>query len=107
MMASKKQEFTRDEVKKHNTAEDCWITIRKKVYAFPLEFVMESHPGGPVMLEAAGKDGTILFEDGPHGDPAREILEEYRIGVLKKDEEAVAASTAVQDAAAVEEAPQA
>lgn len=75
--------YTREEVKKHNTEADCWVIYRNGVYAFPVDFVLHSHPGGPVLLDCAGGDGTNMFEDGPHGDNAREMLKEFKIGELQ------------------------
>lgn len=77
--------YTAEEVSKHSTEDDCWVIYQKGVYAFPADFILQSHPGGPVLLDAAGKDGTILFEDGPHGDSAREVLKHFRIGTLKTE----------------------
>lgn len=36
--------FTKEEVGKHNTAEDCWIIVHNKVYDVT-KFLSE-HPGG-------------------------------------------------------------
>ena len=77
------QPITRDEVARHNSATDCWIIVGNGVYAFPVEFILQMHPGGPVLLEAAGKNGTELFEDGGHGDGPRSALENFRVGTLR------------------------
>lgn len=86
-MASNKPqpaEYTAEEVRKHDKESDCWIIFRRKVYALPADFIA-SHPGGPIIMEAAGRDGTILFEDAGHPDSSREMLEQFRIGVLKTE----------------------
>ncbi|KAK4508855.1 uncharacterized protein ATC70_013478 [Mucor velutinosus] len=73
--------YSLDDVSKHNTKNDLWMTIHNKVYNIT-EFVLE-HPGGEeVLLDEAGKDATEAFEDIGHSDEAREILEKYLIGTL-------------------------
>lgn len=78
------QEYTREEVRAHNTVEDCWVIYRNKVYHFPQEFIEEMHPGGPVIMDVAGVDGTEMFDDGPHGESSREIINDFLIGTIKK-----------------------
>ncbi|EPB92130.1 cytochrome b5 [Mucor circinelloides 1006PhL] len=73
--------YSLDDVSKHNTKDDLWMTIHNKVYNIT-EFVLE-HPGGEeVLLDEAGKDATEAFEDIGHSDEAREILEKYLVGTL-------------------------
>ncbi|KAG8814621.1 Cytochrome b2, mitochondrial precursor [Serendipita sp. 399] len=49
-----------EEVKRHNTAESCWVIINGVVYDVT-EF-LDLHPGGRhVILKAAGTDATRLF----------------------------------------------
>ncbi|OBZ89406.1 Cytochrome b5 [Choanephora cucurbitarum] len=73
--------YSLEEVSKHNTKNDLWMSIHNKVYNIT-EFVQE-HPGGEeVLYDEAGKDATEAFEDIGHSDEAREILEKYLIGEL-------------------------
>jgi cytochrome-b5 reductase len=74
-------EYTAEEVCAHRTAGDCWVVYRGSVYALPEDFIA-SHPGGPVLLDVAGRDATIMFEDNGHPDSARELLGEFKIGKL-------------------------
>jgi cytochrome b involved in lipid metabolism len=76
-------EYTAEQVRAHSKEEDCWIVWYGGVYHLPRDFIL-SHPGGPVLMDAAGRDGTIMFEDNAHPDSARELMKEFKIGVLKK-----------------------
>ncbi|MDA3036462.1 MAG: cytochrome b5-like heme/steroid binding domain-containing protein, partial [Actinomycetota bacterium] len=52
--------LTSDEVKKHNSASDCWSIIDGVVY--DLTNWVGSHPGGSSRITAiCGKDGTSNF----------------------------------------------
>ncbi|KAI8890899.1 cytochrome b5 [Backusella circina FSU 941] len=76
--------FSSDDVAKHNTKNDLWVSIHNKVYNVT-EFVIE-HPGGEeVLIDEAGKDATEAFEDIGHSDEARDILEKYLIGTLDEE----------------------
>ena len=49
------------EVAKHNKREDCWIALRGRVY--DITRYARYHPGGvDMILKAAGRDGTSLFD---------------------------------------------
>lgn len=73
--------YTKEEVAKHNTVNDFWVIIMNKVYHLP-SYVVEGHSGGDIILDSAGKDATHTFEDGPHGEYAREELSNHLIGKL-------------------------
>jgi len=51
--------YTREEVAQHNTREDCWIILGDKVY--DITMYIDYHPGGDIILEAAGSDANALF----------------------------------------------
>lgn len=51
--------YTLDEVALHNKPNDAWIVINGKVYDFTL--YLDYHPGGKIIMNAAGMDGTHLF----------------------------------------------
>lgn len=79
------QEYTYDEIAKHNTPEDCWIVIKGKVYD-PAKF-LDDHPGGPaVITNCAGQDATRAFEDVGHTDSAIKQLDDLLVGKLKDGE---------------------
>jgi tetratricopeptide (TPR) repeat protein len=81
--------LTLDEVKKHNSADDCWSIIDGNVY--DLTNWVESHPGGNERITAiCGKDGTSSFL-GKHSNSnsAKSQLNRFELGKL-----VVAATTA-------------
>ncbi|KAG1374757.1 hypothetical protein G6F61_009054 [Rhizopus arrhizus] len=74
--------FTRDEVAKHNTENDCWIIIDGAVYN--VTTFAQLHPGGTqILLELGGKDVTDDF----YGLHRQEVLVKYaprlKIGTLE------------------------
>ena len=85
---AKLKEYTREEVSKHTGgASGVWVTYNAGVYDVT-EFV-EQHPGGDVILTAAGQDvGPFweLYQQHKEGW-VNELLEQYRIGNLKEGEE--------------------
>jgi cytochrome b involved in lipid metabolism len=77
--------YTMEEVAKHNSKESCWTVIRGEVY--DLTNWIDKHPGGAdKILKICGKDGTDLFvrQHGGKEKPEK-ILEDFEIGVLKKE----------------------
>ncbi|KAI0391095.1 cytochrome b5 [Xylariaceae sp. FL0594] len=80
-MATK--EFTYQDVAEHNTKKDLYVVIHDKVYD-TTKFVDE-HPGGEeVLLDVGGQDASEAFEDVGHSDEARETLEKFYVGELKR-----------------------
>ncbi len=91
--------YTLEEVSQHGPAnpdyenlpadQSCWMVIHDKVYAIPDSFT-ETHPGGHVIYEGCGTDATTFFETRPqgtgtpHSEKAREMLDKFYIGDLKK-----------------------
>ncbi|XP_076243781.1 cytochrome b5 isoform X2 [Calliopsis andreniformis] len=74
-----------DEVAWHDTADSCWIVIHDFVY--DCTDFLRSHPGGSdVILEYAGRDGTLAFIGTGHSSNARQILKKYLIGELPPEE---------------------
>jgi len=74
--------LTLDEVKKHNSADDCWSIIDGNVY--DLTNWVESHPGGNERITAiCGKDGTSSFL-GKHSNSnsAKSQLNRFELGKL-------------------------
>lgn len=70
------------ELKKHNTPSDAWCTVHEKV--IDITKFSERHPGGDIILLAAGKDATVLFHTyHPRGVPSA-VLEKLQIGEIEK-----------------------
>jgi nitrate reductase (NAD(P)H) len=71
---------TEKEIRQHNNEKDCWIVIRGKVY--DVTKYLTEHPGGEeVILEFAGSDATLQFDDIGHSKDAVKLLEKFEIGV--------------------------
>ena len=82
--------YTRAQLAKHNTEDDCWCSLEdKRVYN--LTEYIKYHPGGKsVILEWAGKDITEIMKDmnsHEHSEHAYEQMEDFLIGYLVSKEE--------------------
>ena len=74
--------FTLQEIAKHNTPDDCWVVIKRKVYN--VTSYIQSHPGGKnVFIRNAGKDVSFGFSKVNHGDKAYDIMDQLLIGEVK------------------------
>ncbi|KAJ8411432.1 hypothetical protein AAFF_G00162400 [Aldrovandia affinis] len=83
-------EVTEEELRKHNTREDCWTCIRGMVYN--VSPYMEFHPGGEEeLMKAAGVDGTDLFDQVHRWVNYESMLKECLVGRM-----AVKASAAIK-----------
>ncbi|AYV80661.1 MAG: putative Cytochrome b5 [Harvfovirus sp.] len=75
--------YTLEEVKVHNTKDDCWLIIRDSVY--DVTKFLESHPGGKeILIMYSGTDATADFEDIFHSSDAEKLMEKYLVGVYTK-----------------------
>lgn len=88
MAPEPEKEYTLDEIKKHNTTEDCWIVIGNDATGGPKVYditnYLDDHPGGAeVMLDVSGGDADEFFEDIGHSNDARDELKKHMIGTLK------------------------
>ena len=77
--------YTLAEVAKHNTPEDCWMTIDGQVY--DLGTYLPRHPAPPaIMLPWCGKEASQAYRTKtigrPHSSYADQLLATYRIGAL-------------------------
>lgn len=84
--------FTLEEVAANSSESSCWTIINGSVY--DITSYLSRHPGGNVILEACGTDGTTLFtqretQEGetvgsgtPHSSNANAQLEQLKIGEI-------------------------
>jgi uncharacterized protein YjdB len=73
--------YTLADVAKHATASDCWMVLNSnKVYNVTAFIPM--HPGGNIMVQSCGKDGTPAFASVPHSANAVALETTYFIGNL-------------------------
>jgi cytochrome b involved in lipid metabolism len=90
------KEWTTAEVMEHNTPEDAWMVLHGKVYN--VTPYLRYHPGGvDTLLEAAGGDGTALFDKYHPWVNAVGILGACCLGGLAKTSVAVASSSAAPE----------
>lgn len=73
--------YTSHEVASHNTEDKCWIIVGNKVY--DITPFLPVHEGGGLGIYC-GSDITTEFNGEYHPKEAREILDKYYIGDLKK-----------------------
>lgn len=80
--------ITRADVKTHNTAKSCYVTIGTKVY--DVTSFLDDHPGGSdLVLEYGGQDVTEILKDEishTHSEAAYEILDESLIGFVPSED---------------------
>lgn len=82
--------FTMDEVRQHATPEESvWIVVRygdeQRVY--DITEYAESHPGGDVIYDSAGKDATEKFNGPQHPPTVHDLIMEYHIGWIREEEQ--------------------
>ncbi len=82
-VSPQKRYWTREEVAKHSTAEDCYTIVGNKVY--DVTHYLHKHPGGGnLIFRNAGKDSTKDFEAMYHSQRARKLLDDFLVGELVK-----------------------
>ena len=90
---SGRRAYTRDEVARHATANDCWIIIGDRVY--DVSTWLARHPGRPApILELAGMDATTQFRHFHSREVFEQYAGEFEIG------EVVGGAVVVEDNAA-------
>ena len=90
------KEITMSEVANHKTEEDCWVVIGNATNGGPKVYdvtsYLDDHPGGAeVLLDVAGSDADMFFEDIGHSNDARDELKKHLVGILKLTPEEMAA----------------
>nr|UTK45974.1 b5-E [Tripterygium wilfordii] len=74
--------YSKGEVSLHNKRNDCWITIKDKVY--DITSYVEEHPGGDAILTHAGDDSTEGFYGPQHATRVFDMIDDFYIGDLEK-----------------------
>ena len=84
--------YAAEEVKDHNSKDDCWTIISGGVY--DITSYIPRHPGGDEILRACGQDATTFFTQRqdqsdnavgsgePHSSSAASQLEQFKIGTV-------------------------
>lgn len=73
--------YTVGDVSQHASSSDCWMILNStKVYN--VTAYISSHPGGSVIANYCGKDGTQAFNNVPHSAGAVALEANYLIGTL-------------------------
>uniref|UniRef100_A0A7S2MRW4 Cytochrome b5 heme-binding domain-containing protein n=1 Tax=Helicotheca tamesis TaxID=374047 RepID=A0A7S2MRW4_9STRA len=80
--ANKLREITPDELAKHNTEDDCWVSIHGNVYDLT-DFAEEHPPGAQSIHDLAGQDGTEAFES-VHNENILDDFTDVKMGILKQ-----------------------
>ena len=77
--------YSRAEVATHNLEEDCWMIYKNKVY--DVTHYIHEHPAGPnYILDYAGEDTSVAFDDVGHSEQALKDMLQYNIGQVAKDD---------------------
>lgn len=78
--------YSIEEVKKHNTINDCWCYYKNNVY--DITKFISKHPGGKIILNAGGKDLEKEWEnygvEWHNNKHILKILNKYKIGFIKE-----------------------
>ena len=77
--------YTRAEVAQHKTKDDCWFVYKNEVY--DVTKFIPLHPAGPnYLLDYAGLDTSVSFDQAGHSENAYDLLKKFKIGNVPKDE---------------------
>lgn len=80
--------YSKADLAKHATPDNCWMAIRGGVYDFSA--YLPEHPSRPDLIELwCGKEATEAYntktKGRPHAPFADELLAKYKIGKLAAD----------------------
>jgi cytochrome b involved in lipid metabolism len=102
-MSGKLRKISCRELAEHKSQFDCWTAYKGKVYN--ITQYLPYHPGGiPVLMQAAGKDCTALFNKYHSWVNAESMLSKCIIGVMMTEEEEKALDVSVKATERNEEA---
>ncbi|KAK9820927.1 hypothetical protein WJX74_009161 [Apatococcus lobatus] len=82
-----KQLFSRKEVSRHQTSDDCWIVLESREHGgqarvYNVTEYVEEHPGGQAILNNAGGNSTKGFYGPQHPARVFDMIEDFYIGDL-------------------------
>jgi len=80
--------YSKSDLAKHATPDNCWMAIRGGIYDFSA--YLPEHPSRPDLIEPwCGKEATEAYntktKGRPHAPYADELLAKYKIGKLAAD----------------------
>eukprot|EP01125_Pyxidicula_operculata_P003805 TRINITY_DN1518_c0_g1_i1.p1 TRINITY_DN1518_c0_g1~~TRINITY_DN1518_c0_g1_i1.p1 ORF type:complete len:706 (+),score=111.76 TRINITY_DN1518_c0_g1_i1:32-2119(+) len=79
------KKYNLQQISEHSKEEGIWIIYQDKL--LDVSKFKELHPGGEeILLENAGKDVTMVFDDICHTDDAKKMMTEYQIGVVDRSQ---------------------
>jgi hypothetical protein len=73
--------FTATDVATHNTASDCWVILNNNVYNLTT-FISQHSGGQAIIIAQCGKDGTAVFNSGPHSGGTLNVINPLLLGTL-------------------------
>ena len=81
---SKLPKISLEELKKHNTRKNAWISIEG--FVLDITDFIDKHPGGNIILKGLGKDVTDVWYDFGHSQKIiSKYFPKYTIGILEKN----------------------
>lgn len=80
---ARRRDITLEEVRQHRTADDAWMVLHGKVYN--ITPYLKFHPGGAdILVKAAGRDATSLFNKYHPWVNAHALLEKCLLGMVQQ-----------------------
>lgn len=73
--------FSVAQMQEHNSPSDAWCSVHGRV--LDITSFAKRHPGGDLILLAAGKDATVLFETYHPKGVSPAVVDKLQIGVLE------------------------
>jgi cytochrome b involved in lipid metabolism len=79
------QSYTMCEIKRHNTAESCWLLVGNIIYDATSYMAQNEHPGGATsILKRSGGAVDCTIDFNFHSKGGKRTWQKYRVGKLRK-----------------------